>query len=508
MQFLISLFLFGFVALTSQIPDQNLEHQSDNIILLSKIPQLILHSNQMTTGSKPIPEIQCIEGPGTAPCQIANPLQFTCINTALNSPSPVWDCSTSLPSFLRLGQSAVSCQGARSPDDPYIIIGSCGLVYSLQWRESILDISQPPPSQVPHIFLPSVTYIQFDSHKLTKPSGYRSKSLSKPQNQIQCLGKCPPDNFLPQFAIAYNKGMSSDGTLLWDVQFENYGHLLFSHISVVCPGLRSSLDPYILSENSCHLEYSLSNPIDLIDQQSRDNLTHIPILLGFHLDSLTFSDKSNSHLLRNEHSQTQIQCQGRIWKKPVREYTPEELEDPGNLPPIEYHIVEDAYCPSELIPKEIRCKIYGGNYGRFSSSWSCRASLPKGVYLKDIEIHCQGSRDDHDHWTDPRTCYIQFILDDTRTPWNPNGESSGISGYIVLFLLAFIFLGPLCYSIFHKKSKNNDVSLTNSPRRTPSSSPEPQLISTNSASDVPTIKSTGDGVGELHSSTVAYTFNR
>lgn len=44
---------------------------------------------------------------------------------------PRWECSADLPSDASLGPVQVSCEGFDSPEDPYVLVGSCSLSYSL-----------------------------------------------------------------------------------------------------------------------------------------------------------------------------------------------------------------------------------------------------------------------------------------------------------------------------------------------------------------------------------------
>lgn len=44
---------------------------------------------------------------------------------------PQWECSADLPADGALGAVTVSCEGYDSPSDPYVLVGSCSLTYSL-----------------------------------------------------------------------------------------------------------------------------------------------------------------------------------------------------------------------------------------------------------------------------------------------------------------------------------------------------------------------------------------
>jgi len=45
------------------------------------------------------------------------------------------ECEADLDSSVRFGTTTVSCEGYSQPDDPYILKGSCGLEYSLEFTE-------------------------------------------------------------------------------------------------------------------------------------------------------------------------------------------------------------------------------------------------------------------------------------------------------------------------------------------------------------------------------------
>jgi hypothetical protein len=46
-----------------------------------------------------------------------------------------WECKADLDSTVRFGQTTVSCEGYNSPEDPYVLRGSCGLEYTLDLTE-------------------------------------------------------------------------------------------------------------------------------------------------------------------------------------------------------------------------------------------------------------------------------------------------------------------------------------------------------------------------------------
>lgn len=44
---------------------------------------------------------------------------------------PRWNCSAPLPYGVSLGMVEVNCEGYENQNDPYVLVGSCGLTYTL-----------------------------------------------------------------------------------------------------------------------------------------------------------------------------------------------------------------------------------------------------------------------------------------------------------------------------------------------------------------------------------------
>ncbi|KAK4456587.1 hypothetical protein QBC42DRAFT_280952 [Cladorrhinum samala] len=60
-----------------------------------------------------------------------------CVNSgsSYTSQDIQWTCTTTLPSTLKLDNTNVICEGYDSPDDVYVLKGSCGVEYSLSLTE-------------------------------------------------------------------------------------------------------------------------------------------------------------------------------------------------------------------------------------------------------------------------------------------------------------------------------------------------------------------------------------
>ncbi|KAJ0051058.1 hypothetical protein NL108_012262, partial [Boleophthalmus pectinirostris] len=46
-----------------------------------------------------------------------------------------WECKTDMDNAYRFGRVEVSCEGYNHPSDPYVLVGSCGLEYTLELTE-------------------------------------------------------------------------------------------------------------------------------------------------------------------------------------------------------------------------------------------------------------------------------------------------------------------------------------------------------------------------------------
>eukprot|EP00053_Salpingoeca_punica_P014512 m.131916 g.131916 ORF g.131916 m.131916 type:complete len:943 (-) comp16474_c4_seq7:739-3567(-) len=104
-------------------------YQSDRV-LLQDVRTLTLRSGQYTTGrrSAPVPQIKCIGG--SAGCNAADIRVMQC-NQQYNEQ---WECKADLPNEVSFGETTVVCEGYDNPNDPYILVGSCGVEYTLEGR--------------------------------------------------------------------------------------------------------------------------------------------------------------------------------------------------------------------------------------------------------------------------------------------------------------------------------------------------------------------------------------
>ncbi|EFA84398.1 DUF1183 family protein [Heterostelium album PN500] len=108
-------------------------------VLLKDVKVLTLVDNKMTRGSRssPIKQLECAGG--SARCQRnLLPQSVQCHNIGSDGTDVQWECKANLDTAVQFGKLDVSCEGYAYPEDPYILKGSCGLRYELEYTNSAL----------------------------------------------------------------------------------------------------------------------------------------------------------------------------------------------------------------------------------------------------------------------------------------------------------------------------------------------------------------------------------
>ncbi|CAM9946790.1 unnamed protein product, partial [Ectocarpus fasciculatus] len=106
-------------------------------VLLAGVQALTFTRGRLTTSRRTgaISQLICDGGGGSAGCPKDPRWQFQtalCKNQgAGDDGQPQWECSADLPADGALGAVTVSCEGYDSPSDPFVLVGSCSLTYSL-----------------------------------------------------------------------------------------------------------------------------------------------------------------------------------------------------------------------------------------------------------------------------------------------------------------------------------------------------------------------------------------
>lgn len=105
---------------------------SDQTMAMSDLSVLTLTSSAVTTGwrNNPIPQLQCMD---SVLC-FSDPVQaVVCIKVGWTGKDPMWSCTPTfyLPEGVFIQHFHISCEGVDFPDDPNILVGSCGMQYTL-----------------------------------------------------------------------------------------------------------------------------------------------------------------------------------------------------------------------------------------------------------------------------------------------------------------------------------------------------------------------------------------
>ncbi|KFA80182.1 hypothetical protein S40288_07311 [Stachybotrys chartarum IBT 40288] len=109
-----------------------------NAILLSDVQTLTLRGGDAKTTHRrvsAIPQLKCVSS--KAICALYDIDRMRCTNqgSSYGSEDIEWSCTASLPEELKLGSTDVICEGYSSPDDPYVLKGSCGVEYRMALTE-------------------------------------------------------------------------------------------------------------------------------------------------------------------------------------------------------------------------------------------------------------------------------------------------------------------------------------------------------------------------------------
>jgi len=130
-------FLIFFVAIATAT-------QYNDRVLLRDITALSFKQGIMTNGRRnpPILQLSCESGS----CGYG-PNNVLCENAGFDGNNIVWKCTGfGLANGYKLTHSDVGCEGYDSPDDPYILTGSCGVFYGVERDNSVISTVPIPPT--------------------------------------------------------------------------------------------------------------------------------------------------------------------------------------------------------------------------------------------------------------------------------------------------------------------------------------------------------------------------
>eukprot|EP00736_Rhodelphis_marinus_P009230 Rmarinus@m.11702 len=107
--------------------------QTDKIDMRD-IQVLSLAEGQYTTGRRasPVPQMSCIGGSASNHYQY-RPKSAQCYNKGWDGNSVQWKCEADLDNHVQFGKIEVTCEGYDRAGDINVLVGSCGLEYTLDW---------------------------------------------------------------------------------------------------------------------------------------------------------------------------------------------------------------------------------------------------------------------------------------------------------------------------------------------------------------------------------------
>ncbi|UZP43931.1 hypothetical protein NXS19_011743 [Fusarium pseudograminearum] len=130
------------------LPALTLAARPKDAIKLSDVKSLTLRGNGAMTNHRrvgAIPQLRCVSK--KALCEIYDMDVMRCTNDGAGwgDEDVQWSCTASLPEELKLTTTDVICEGYNSPDDPYVLKGSCGVEYrvALTRRASVVTPTSP-----------------------------------------------------------------------------------------------------------------------------------------------------------------------------------------------------------------------------------------------------------------------------------------------------------------------------------------------------------------------------
>jgi SOCE-associated regulatory factor of calcium homoeostasis len=110
-------------------------------IHIKDVQVLTLYANEYTTGRRnaPIAQLKCI---GSA-CYQGALQTMQCTNKGFDGMDANWECKSDIDNRYTLGRVTVSCEGYNNPNDPHILVGSCGAEYELNFNTKTATPNTP-----------------------------------------------------------------------------------------------------------------------------------------------------------------------------------------------------------------------------------------------------------------------------------------------------------------------------------------------------------------------------
>lgn len=108
-------------------------------ILLRDVKTLTFYRNKRTTSKRThsINQLSCVGG--TAGCRLFTPDSVECENIGFDHDKDKlnWRCRADISDRVRFNHVEVICEGYDYPEDDYILVGSCGLEFTLDYTDPL-----------------------------------------------------------------------------------------------------------------------------------------------------------------------------------------------------------------------------------------------------------------------------------------------------------------------------------------------------------------------------------
>mmetsp|Transcript_10333 Transcript_10333/g.31597 ORF Transcript_10333/g.31597 Transcript_10333/m.31597 type:complete len:186 (-) Transcript_10333:845-1402(-) len=125
-----------YVCLSSAAEDEldntSVRRAKDEKVLEQGISALLFDSRKHTKAHRTLPrrQLECVGGSAKG-YYWKYPKVVHCVNVGYDGNTVTWRCQADLQDNLVFGTTHVKCEGYDSPDDEYVLVGSCGLEYTL-----------------------------------------------------------------------------------------------------------------------------------------------------------------------------------------------------------------------------------------------------------------------------------------------------------------------------------------------------------------------------------------
>lgn len=132
---LVTTLLLVLLSLVVCVPPSQASQEPQRIHI-RQVESITLHRNQMTTGRRvsPVAQLKCVGG--SAYGVSYRPKVAQCKTQGLDAAGNMqWRCEADMDNRYRFGKITVVCEGWDYPNDKYILAGSCGLEYDLDYTE-------------------------------------------------------------------------------------------------------------------------------------------------------------------------------------------------------------------------------------------------------------------------------------------------------------------------------------------------------------------------------------